>query len=883
MINMLTNMKELSVFVLLMLASLSEGKPLQRTKRAIMKDYFNPLTYPTDKLKFEKGEDGKFHAQELGDSIHSKVDYVVAHDIDASNEIIGDVLKSSEKTIKADNSAIANTEKVGLNPESSAISKFKLQKEGMDLSTKVLTADKGKTEVNETNQEKVVSETTAKLDSEMKAGNVASKEHEMSAKLDIPVDSKWSLVPKPDGKDDKPYEGGEEYLPEPPVAPEEKDDEGKVEIGQIPKHHPVFVPPNIPLLIPKRISFRMLSLLPKPPAIDISDRLPLPEPEVVEESSETAVVENISPRGPMVIKGGTRFVANHLLHPLRIGLQLPFLPIAHILKEAAAKEKLKGQAKSQIVDIGGRKMLLQKKILMSPHHDPSLMHVSVMSIQPLDDVDPEILKDLDQDEKELESEEARLEKDLKLDGKKEAEKRSVKDDKIDAVVTEEEKKGTDMISKHIPQPETLDKEKTVVIEEKTVDDKVPPPEAFAPVIPAIFIAAEGTKKEEKEGVATKEFEAEPKLKEDDIKKAEESHTVKESGLKTEIQTESKLDENMEKNKNKEIIPVSPEEKEEEKTISVVEKEKDVLIGTEDLLKFRDQIENQETPSIDSFKKEAEEDLMTGEFVFEKESQSKDEEVAQSKRVEVTLKPEEGTKYILAIEGKKGDEGMLEAEDVAASSSGTEFAVSKHSEADILKDKKIMTEDKKATTEDKKATTEDKKATTEDKKATTEDKKAMTEDKKAMTEDKKNEEVKLSMEETLDSRSATKITTGEEAEEKTDMKFEFRELHEESMIEKKKGDDEILNSKKDAASHVATEIITDKDAKEKTDIINVQHSEESIPKTEGFGLTKSEGAVLEERKKKFEEGKDKSLSKKKKRKCKCEDSDESDSEDEDDIE
>ncbi|CAL1281707.1 unnamed protein product [Larinioides sclopetarius] len=922
---MLANMKEFSVFVLLVLASLSESKPLQRVRRTIVKDYFNPLTYPTDKLHFEKGEDGKFHEQ-----MHSRVEYAVAHGIDASNEIFGEDPRSSERTLKTEDTVAANAENPGLSPASSGASRFELQKDGVDLSTKVLTPDEVKTEVKE---KVLIPETAEKLDSEAKSEDAAAKGRESSAKLDIPIDSKWSLVPKPDGKDDKPYEGGEEDLPEPPIVPEEKEDEGKVEIGQIPKHHPVFVPANIPLFVPKRISFRVLSLLPKPPTIDISDRLPLPEPDVIEESSETAVIENISPGGPKLIKEGRRFVANHFINPLRVGLRLPFFPGANVLKEAVDEEKLKGLAKSEIVDIGGRKMLLQRKVLMSPHHDPSHMHISVMSIQPLEDVDSAILKELDVEKKELESEDAQLEKDLKLDEKKEAEKRSLKDGEVDSTV----KKLKEVFLKPLPESETVEAKIPYVIEEKAVDAKIPPPEIPVHAIPEFEMSSEDSMKEEKKDVEIKDFGLEAKVKHEDAEKVKENHAAEEFGLKTKIQAESKFEEDVEKDKNPEVLTIHPEEEKEggkttlilkeekdisivpqeeettfmvkeekdlsivvpdekKETTAVVEEKKDVMIGTEDL-KFRNQLKTQNPASSETGV-----DLTKGEFGFNKESQTRDEEAAESESVEVKLKPEEEIKYTLEgaiTEAKKGDEGMWNSKEIATSHRGAEFTGNKDTEVktEILKvdDKdleEVLTEAKK-TDEEKLSTDEEvySHSATEitmskDAKEKTDIFKVEAKDiKKAVTsEGKEIDEEKLSAGETVDSHSATEITMSKDAEGKTDiMKPESKELHEESKIEGKKGDEEMLSAKGAAASHVTTEIIASKDVKGKIDIRNLQHSEESSPKTEDFGLTKTEGAILEERKKKFYERKDKVPPKKKKCKCEESDSDESDSDDEDFLE
>lgn len=57
-------------------------------------------------------------------------------------------------------------------------------------------------------------------------------------------------------------------------------------------------------------------------------------------------------------------------------------------------QALKEKSKSQIVNVMGKKMLFQNKVMKYPTDDLSRMYVGVMSVRPLDEVDPETLKKL---------------------------------------------------------------------------------------------------------------------------------------------------------------------------------------------------------------------------------------------------------------------------------------------------------------------------------------------------------------------------------------------------------------------------------------------------------------------------------------------------------
>lgn len=61
---------------------------------------------------------------------------------------------------------------------------------------------------------------------------------------------------------------------------------------------------------------------------------------------------------------------------------------------ASDGQALKEKSKSQIVDVMGKKMLFQNKVMKYPTDDSNRMYVGVMSVRPLDEIDPETLKKL---------------------------------------------------------------------------------------------------------------------------------------------------------------------------------------------------------------------------------------------------------------------------------------------------------------------------------------------------------------------------------------------------------------------------------------------------------------------------------------------------------
>ncbi|GIY64221.1 uncharacterized protein CDAR_558841 [Caerostris darwini] len=341
-----------------------------------------------------------------------------------------------------------------------------------------------------------------------------STEIKSSAKSDIPIDSKWSLVPKPDGKDDIPFENGdipEEYLPQPPIAPEDKDDEEKVEIGQSPRFLPFF--PHLPMIVPKRASFRVLSLFPVPPRFRISDRLPLEDADVLEESSESAVVEDIAPGIPLSIKEGKKIIATRFIKPIKE----QFEPVAKVFKDSVQNfdgDKVRSFVKSEILNIAGKKLLMQAKVLRSEDDESGRKQVSIMSIRPIEDVDPEVLKEV---EKEMQNEET-------IKQNKDVETKSVlKED--DAVLLTEKKDFSSefpLVKKISPVPETLDAEKSEV--DVKYDDMpeamLPPPE-----IAIVGVLDVEKKDEEMEEKAAMDKEPELELKAESEIKNQKKNTL----------------------------------------------------------------------------------------------------------------------------------------------------------------------------------------------------------------------------------------------------------------------------------------------------------------------------------------------------------------------
>ncbi|GFY54447.1 uncharacterized protein TNIN_491071 [Trichonephila inaurata madagascariensis] len=792
---MLATKKALGAIVLFVLITLSSGLPYQRAKRSIIKDYFNPLTYPTDPIQFKKGDDGKYH---LSKSIDSNVDYATAHGIDDSNEIMDKTMKHSspEKNSKAGHTAEVKNEE-GLDIAFGEEPKKELEKEEIegvlitenDTEKKILESEEkdkldilSKTEVIDKINSDVISEETEKK-------TAADKELKSAAKSDIPIDSKWSLVPKPDGKDDKPFRSDdipEEYLPEPPTVPEKKEGDGKLGIGQIPHLYPVLIPPRMPMFIPKHFLLRISSPVPVPPAVHVSDRLPLPDADVVEESAETAVIENVAPGGPMVIKEGRKFVSNHFIHPLRIALSLPFMPVGKVLTEAVDGNKLKGQVKSEIVNINGKKLLLQRKVLKSSlDDDPSHLHVSVMSIQPLEDVNPEILKEL---EKEQESEDKFHEKEMKHAKEEDLEEEAGKE----VFLEYPEKMDDSSIAKESPLDPELEIEKSAAEAKKEVAVEVIPP---AP-------DAEKTINHEEEEKKIKEIEAEDE--DEAVENSEEDSSMEESGAKK----DATIDEMEVKTEDIDII-LAEEEKNKEIAKDNIDKEikEDEIVGAKNLFHLINQRKSKDV-GVDGIITEVEPD----ESAFKIESQIKDKEVAESKTVEIEVKPIE-----------------LDAEDKATN----------EEEKMIWEDKDVL---------DAHRIVDDEEKTTEEEKLISEDKDVIEVHSAVDMEEKVTEEELIK-----EDKEAQGTIDNEEKITQEKEKIDSEEKH---VLD---ANDAIDAEKKD------TKEIDDK---------NLENSEEKF-KNKDFDLTKAEGAIFLGRKKEhnLEKSKEK---KKPKKKCKCEEEDDSDS-------
>ncbi|GFT11257.1 uncharacterized protein NPIL_531281 [Nephila pilipes] len=629
---MLATKKELRAIVLLIIISLTSGKPYQRVRRSIIKDYFNPLTYPTDLLQFKKGEDGKYH---LSNPTDSNIDYAIAQEIDANNEIMGKPIKpsSSEKNVKIGFPVDAKN-KEGSDTAFGEESKKEIEKGEVKG---ILIAENEKSEKISESEEKdilIKKEVTEKIDPDVKTEGIeketGDKELESAAKSDIPVDSKWSLVPKPDGKDDKPFgsdDAPEEYFPEPPIVPEKEDGDGKLGIGQIPHIYPVLIPPSIPLFVPKRLIFRMSSMVPIPPAVHISDRLPLPDADVVEESAETAVVENVAPRGPIVIKEGRKFIANHFVNPLRIALRLPFMPVGQVLKEAVDEEKLKGHVKSEIVDINGKKMLLQRKLLKSPSDDPSHLHVSVMSVQPLEEVDPAILKEIEKENKELEIEDTFHGKEMKHEEEEDVEGKTDKE-----IFPEDPKKIDELpvLKESQPEPEFLEVEKSEIDEKEEVVEVIPP------IVPDF----EKTMKHEEE---KKIKESEDKDEAEAAEDSEEDEDKNDFAAKRDIHI---VDELGEKKEDTDIVLAEEEKKNKEivtDDTDVKNKERDEIIRPKNLFHLANRRKNKNGIADGIITEIESSDAFKDENGFKVESQIKDKETAGSEIVEIAVKPIEESK------------------------------------------------------------------------------------------------------------------------------------------------------------------------------------------------------------------------------------------------
>lgn len=335
---------EICVFILLATNLLASSRPHAKSKRSIVKDYLNPLTYQTAEIQFEKGEDGKYHPH----MIDSKVEYALSQNLADLNAI-------KKKAVETEDSKDEKQKEMAKDILEEELGKVEV---ASDIAAKLQVEDtaKGKTKVitgffSETPTDGFGSEADPKVKSESEVKEIDKKSDEKGKSrysLVKKEDHKLQFLPKPDGKDDQPYEMEatplENLHPKFPLAEEEEKKRetgaGKLIIGQIPFFGSLPFFGSSSVFLPDRsFSFGVLSRLPLPPALAVQDRLPMQDAEVMEEGSETALVENVDPVSGMV-KGERRTVAHRFSGPFGPDFTLPLGTMKKSLKELMGKFKM---------------------------------------------------------------------------------------------------------------------------------------------------------------------------------------------------------------------------------------------------------------------------------------------------------------------------------------------------------------------------------------------------------------------------------------------------------------------------------------------------------------------------------------------------------------
>lgn len=325
---------EICFFILSVSTLLASSRPHSKSKRSIVKDYLNPLTYPTAEVQFEKGEDGKYHPH----MIDSKVEYALSQNLADLNAITKKAVETEDSKDEKQKELAKDVLEVG-----SDIS-AKLQAEDTAKDTaKVISGFFSETPTGGFGPE---ADPKGKSESEVKEIDKKSDEKGRSRySLVKKEDHKLQFLPKPDGKDDQPYKMEatplEDLHPKLPLPEdEEKKREtgaGKLIIGQIPFFGSLPFFGSSSVFLPERsFSFGVLSRLPPPPALAVQDRLPMLNAEVMEEGSETALVENVDPASGMV-KGERRTVAHRFSGPFGPDFTLPLSTMKKSLKELMGK------------------------------------------------------------------------------------------------------------------------------------------------------------------------------------------------------------------------------------------------------------------------------------------------------------------------------------------------------------------------------------------------------------------------------------------------------------------------------------------------------------------------------------------------------------------
>ncbi|XP_035209534.1 titin-like [Stegodyphus dumicola] len=388
---------KICVLLLLVLAAVISGRPHSRYTRSLIKDYFNPLLYSDE--HFEKGDDGKYYLRKSSHRSDSEVLYADAQTLDIKvdkslkDEIAKETAKAASEKLdpkvqiseaKSEAGLAASTEYISKTLEDTALITKDIK---LDAEAKILEKQ----------------DDTKNLKSEVKSG-------ELSAAKDEDALKKVSLVPvkpdyggyfaKPNSKDDnpEPIPVMSKELPSDMAAVDKSIEEGhKISIGQFPFVYPTLVPETkdlgSPVLVHK-LSYGAVSFVPVPPAVHISDRLPLPEPEVVEDGSESAVMEDAISDESRKNKVAAPEISYHLGSPLSFGLPSPFWPFHSIIREVEGDDDLEKRDKSEIIELMGKKFLAKTNILKYPSSDDHRMYVKLISVRPLEEFDPEYVKQL---------------------------------------------------------------------------------------------------------------------------------------------------------------------------------------------------------------------------------------------------------------------------------------------------------------------------------------------------------------------------------------------------------------------------------------------------------------------------------------------------------
>ncbi|KFM64785.1 hypothetical protein X975_08011, partial [Stegodyphus mimosarum] len=466
--------------LLLVLAAVISGRPHSRYTRSLIKDYFNPLLYSDE--HFEKGEDGKYYLRKSSHRSDSEVLYTDAQtlDIKVDKSLKDQVAKEAAKAAsgKLDpeihiSEAKSKDVEAGLAASAEDISKTL---EDTALKTKNLKLDE-EAKILETQDD------AKDLKSEVKFCEISiAKEEDALKKVSlVPVRPDYGgYFAKPNSKDDNPE-------PIPVMSKELNSDAGaldksieeghKIAIGQFPFVYPTLVPETkelgSPVLVHK-LSYGAVSFVPVPPAVHISDRLPLPEPEVIEDGSESAIMEDAISDESLKKKDAGPEISYHLGSPLSFGLPSPFWPFHSIIKEVEGDDDLEKGDKSEIIELMGKKFLAKTNIIKYPSSDDHRMYVKLISVRPLEEFEPEYIKQLTtaEDKEKTKVTEPHIEP--KFEIASEMSKEKAKD--IEILKEKELKTSTDDVKQDVLPKKDLIESEILKTEETHIKPKIEFPE-----------------------------------------------------------------------------------------------------------------------------------------------------------------------------------------------------------------------------------------------------------------------------------------------------------------------------------------------------------------------------------------------------------------------